>query len=93
MNDIQFQCTLSTPTNAPLYKTYRGLGLTYIELLADIHANVQAMQELGVHIIRYEVPKPMDLFYCWTFDEDIVYNIYCIDSQYNVEFRLTAKHS
>lgn len=92
MNNIRFQCTLSTPTNAPLYKTYLGLGLTYIELLEDILANVQAIKELGIHIIRYEVPNPMDLFYCWNFDEDLVYNIYCIDSQYNVEFRLTAKH-
>lgn len=93
MNDIQFLCTLSTPTNKPLYKTFRGLGLTYIELLEDIHANIQAMNKLCVHIIHYDEPNPMDLFYCWCLDEDIVYNIYCEDSQYNVEFRLTAKHS
>lgn len=91
MNDIQFQCTLSTPNNRPLYKTYQGLGLTYIELLADIHANVQAMQELGVHILRYEEPHPMDFYFSWTLDETLVYIIACEDSQYNVEFRITPK--
>lgn len=93
MSQFIFQCTLSTPNNEPLYKTYRGIGMTYAELLTDILANVLAMQELGIHIRRYEEPTPMDLYYCWAFDEDIVYHIYCIDSQYNVEFRLTAKHS
>ena len=93
MNIIQFQCTLSTPNNEPLYKTYRGLGQSFMELMADIHANVQAMQELGIHIRRYEEPNPMDLYYCWAFDEDIVYKIYCTDIQFNVEFRLTAIHS
>lgn len=92
MNTIQFQCTLSTPTNKPLYKTYRGISETYLELLSDINANVQAMQELGIHIIRFEVPKPIAIFHCWILDEELVYTIQCEDSQFNVEFRLSPKH-
>lgn len=92
MSNIQFECTLSTPTNEPLYKTYRGIGSTYIELLADILANVKAMQELGVDIISYEEPNLTDFFYSWTFEEELVYNIVCVDSQFNVEFRITPKY-
>lgn len=92
MSTIQFQCTLSTPNNKPLYKTYRDIGLTYIELLADIYANVKAMRELGVPLRQFELPTVDDIIRCWVTDDELVYTIQCDDSQYNVEFRLTPKH-
>lgn len=93
MRNIQFQCTLSTPNNKPLYKTYRCIGLTYIELLADIHANVKAKVSLGIQIIQYDEPTLEHIVRCWSSHKELVYTIHCIDSQYNVEFRLSAKHS
>lgn len=92
MRNIQFQCTLSTPNNKPLYKTYRGIGLTYIELLADIHANVKAMTSLGIQIIQYDEPTLEHIVRCWSSHEELVYTINCIDSQFNVVFRLLPKH-
>lgn len=91
MSKILFQCTLSTPNNKPLYKTYSGIGRTYIELYDDILVNVQAMKKLGIHILRYELPDPIELFNCWKDDKDIVYTIQCVDSQFDVEFKLTPK--
>lgn len=92
MSTIQFQCTLSTPNNKPLYKTYPGIWKTYIALMADIYANVQAMYELGIHISYYKSPCLHDIMRCWVTDKELVYTIHCEDSQYNVEFRLTPKH-
>lgn len=93
MSTTQFQCTLSTPTNAPLYKTYRGLGFTLIELSMDIADNVSLIHSLGIRIQNYKQPTIDELYDCWMYGKELVYTIECINSQYNVEFRLTAKHS
>lgn len=93
MSKFLFQCTLSTPNNEPLYKTYRGIGLTYMDLLSDILANVSLMLSFGIHITRYETPTLDDIMRCWVTDDELVYTIDCEDSQYNAEFRLTAKHA
>lgn len=92
MRNIRFQCTLSTPTNAPLYKTYRGIGMTYIELLADIDANVKAMTELGVPIRHIDIPTLDNIVRSWASTKELVYHIYCVDSQFDVEFKLTPKY-
>ena len=92
MSKYQFECTLSTPTNKPLYKTYTGIWQTYIDLLADIYANVSAMLSYNIHITRYDTPTLDHIMRCWVTHEELVYTIYCEDSQYNVEFRLSPKH-
>lgn len=93
MRNIQFQCTLSTPNNKPLYKTYRCIGLTYVELLADIVANAKAMLELDIPLRHYDVPTLEQIVRCWSSNEEQVYTIECDDSQFNVEFRITPKYS
>lgn len=92
MSTTHFQCTLSIPTNAPLYKTYRGLGLTLIELSMDIADNVRAMHLLGIHIQDYKQPTIDELYDCWMYGKELVYTIECEDSQFNVEFRITPKY-
>lgn len=93
MNIHQFQCTLSTPNNMPLYKTYRGIGLTCMDLSSDILANVALMISCGIHISTFKTPTIDDIMRCWIADEELVYTILCEDSQYNVEFRITAKYA
>lgn len=93
MKTCQFECTLITPNNEPLYKTYIGLGLTYAQLRDDIDANVLLMLELGLPLRHFDVPTIDDIMRCWVADEELVYTIECEDNQYNVEFRLTPKYN
>lgn len=93
MSKFIFQCTLSTPACKPLYKTFRGIGPTYMDLLSDILANVALMLSYGIHITTYETPTLDDIMRCWVCNDELVYTIHCEDSQYNAEFRLTPKYT
>lgn len=93
MSNIQFECTLTTPGTEPLYKQYYGLMMTFIDLSTDIMANVNLLRAIGIHIVDYKVPTLDELLHSWNTNEELVYTISCRDIQFNVEFRLTAKHS
>lgn len=88
MSNVRFQCTLSTPNNEPLYKTYSGLIMTLVDLSMDITENVRAMRLLDIHIVDYKLPIIDQLYDCWMNKVELVYTIACEDSQFNVEFRL-----
>lgn len=92
MSNVRFQFTLITPCNEPLYKTCSGLINTLIELSVDITHNVLLIRSLDIHIVDYKLPTIDELYDCWFNKVPLCYTIDCVNSQYNVEFRIAPKY-